>query len=579
MSINTRFEIDSLIGEGGMGEVYRVYDNDLKKICALKLSKYPDDENEFEQTVNEATLWFKFRKFAHVVEVYEIIRLEDSRIGILMEYMNGGNLRALISNEVSLNDKLLALFDISSAIINCNSLIPGFSHLDLKPENCLRTDFGLTKLSDFGLSCYVKSGVQRIFQNEQSIDSSLSLPIKTSHGIRCAGTPLYMAPEQIIELETDQQKSDVYSFGILAAELLSGVHPLQNIDDLNEIFRAHIQGISNKFIKFPENIPASLINLILKAVSPNPSNRPKLIEINELIKSLYGGPRLMMVTNLEKLSDSVEESSRKGKSLWAIGQHEAASSVLKSNLDTDPFQADLWYYLTKIEWENLNSVMSDLDLNQVINRSTKICAYAFRARVLDEKYSDQNHEDYQFINLILPQVAGQKYIEANDMDGYYRWGKEFLVEQNQWINQQHTKIVESGGPVRCLCVRCGEVKMHITKRCPRCGFLSTNMRDIYNTYLLRIEAVHFPNAKEDVPYWVKMNFLRNLGKKIQKTLSEISSDAEYLSRYKAFEQNEGKFLYQLIHFGGSKDEIENIKNFLRPKRKAELGDKIKRFFK
>jgi serine/threonine protein kinase len=261
MSINTRFEIDSLIGEGGMGEVYRVYDNDLKKICALKLSKYPDDENEFDQTINEATLWFKFRKFAHVVEVYEIIRLEDSRIGILMEYMDGGNLRTLISNEVPLNDKLLALFDISSAIINCSSLMPGFSHLDLKPENCLRTEFGLTKLTDFGLSCYVKSGVQKIFQNDQSVDSSLSLPIKTSHGIRCAGTPLYMAPEQIVGLETDQKKSDIYSFGILATEVLSGVHPLQNIDSLDEIFNAHIQGISNKFMSFPENVPTSLINV------------------------------------------------------------------------------------------------------------------------------------------------------------------------------------------------------------------------------------------------------------------------------------------------------------------------------
>ena len=309
MSINSRFEFGTLIGEGGMGEVYKVYDNDSKKTCALKLSKYPDDEDEFDQTINEATLWFKFRKFAHVVEVYEIIRLEDSRIGILMEYLNGGNLRALVSNEVLLDEKLLALHDISSAIINCSSLISGFSHLDLKPENCLRTEFGLTKLSDFGLSCYVKSGIQRIFPNEQSIDLSLSLPIKTSHGIRCAGTPLYMAPEQIVGSGIDQQKSDVYSFGILALEVLSGIHPLQDIDNLDDIFNAHIQGISKKIIRYPEYVPPPLINLLVQAISPNPSNRPKMIEINELIKSAYSGPRLMMVTNLEKLSDSIEESS------------------------------------------------------------------------------------------------------------------------------------------------------------------------------------------------------------------------------------------------------------------------------
>jgi serine/threonine-protein kinase len=146
---DSRFESKSLIGKGGMGEVYKVFDYDLEKICALKMSKYHDDKNELEKTISEATLWFQFRKFAHVVEVYEIIRFENSRIGILMEFMNGGNLSSLISKEVSLNEKYLALFDISSAIMNCRSVIPGFAHLDIKPENCLRTECGLTKLSDF----------------------------------------------------------------------------------------------------------------------------------------------------------------------------------------------------------------------------------------------------------------------------------------------------------------------------------------------------------------------------------------------------------------------------------------------
>jgi serine/threonine protein kinase len=319
MPINSRFEFDSLIGKGGMSEVYKVFDNDLKKICALKVSKYPFDENEIDKTINEATLWFKFRKFAHVVEVYEIIRLEDLRIGILMEFMNGGSLASIVSGKVSLDDKYLALFDISSAIINCCSAIPAFSHLDIKPENCLRTKCGLTKLSDFGTSCYVKSGLKGIFANKQNIDVSLSLPLRTNNGIRCAGTPLYMAPEQIIGSIVDRQKSDVYSFGILALELLSGVHPLQGINNLDDIFNEHIRGIRNELRKWPENIHPKLIHLFDSAISPNPNDRPNFQEINEHLKSAYGGPRPMLVSGLEKLSDSIEDASRKGKSLWAIG--------------------------------------------------------------------------------------------------------------------------------------------------------------------------------------------------------------------------------------------------------------------
>jgi serine/threonine protein kinase len=80
---------------------------------------------------------------------------------------------------------------VSSAIINCRSIVSGFAHLDIKPENCLRTKFGLTKLSDFGLSCYVKTDLKHLFPNKQNFKASLSLPLRTKNGIRCAGTPLY----------------------------------------------------------------------------------------------------------------------------------------------------------------------------------------------------------------------------------------------------------------------------------------------------------------------------------------------------------------------------------------------------
>jgi len=193
-----RFEFLSNLGKGGMGKVYKVYDAESKKTCALKISKYFDEETNFEKTVSEATLWFKFRKFAQVVEVFEIIRFEENIIGILMEYLEGGNLRVLFNLKASHDDKLLALFDISSAIINCRSIIPGFAHLDLKPENCLRTNNGLTKLSDFGLSCHVASDLKNIVSSNHKLNTAMSIPLQTKRGIRCAGTPLYMAPEQIL---------------------------------------------------------------------------------------------------------------------------------------------------------------------------------------------------------------------------------------------------------------------------------------------------------------------------------------------------------------------------------------------
>jgi hypothetical protein len=222
--------------------------------------------------------------------------------------------------------------------------------------------------------------------------------------------------------------------------------------------------------------------------------------------------------------------------------------------------------------------MSDLALEQLVDRAKDICAYAFRARILHAKFSQESHEDYQFINLILPQVAGQKYIAAKDMDGYYNWGKSFFAQQMQWLNSEEVKIVESGGPVRCLCVKCGEIKMNITKRCPRCGFLPTEMKDIFHTYTLRIESVRFSEPEES-PYWVKMRYLKSLGENIDKAISNLYSDKEYAKQYDNFAQNEGKFLHQLIHFGGSKDEIANIMNYLRPSKKPNLKEKLRNYFK
>jgi serine/threonine protein kinase len=258
-----------------------------------------------------------------------------------MEYLDGGNINVLLNEKVAWNEKYLALFDISEAIINCRSIVPGFAHLDIKPENCLRTKFGLTKLSDFGLSCYVNTDLKTLFPKKQNFDTSLSLPLRTKNGIRCAGTPLYMAPEQILGSVREAQKSDVYSFGILALEILSGEHPLIGLESLEDIFDAHIRGIHRERRQWPRHINSLLIDTLDRTLNPDPNGRPSIEEINEQLKLAYDGPRLMVASGLEKLADAFEDASRKAKSLWVLGQREAAVSILKNNLQTDPSQADL----------------------------------------------------------------------------------------------------------------------------------------------------------------------------------------------------------------------------------------------
>jgi len=586
MKNNERFVFESKIGEGGMGEVYKVYDNDLEKTCALKLSKF-SEEDSIQDTINEATVWFQFRDYAYVVEVYEIIRLEQSKIGILMEFMDGGNLRTMLFRGASLDDKLFSLFDISSAIINCNSKVSDFSHLDIKPENCLRTRYGLTKLTDFGTSCYLKTDLKELYGNKTELKIDFSLPIQTNVGIRCVGTPLYMSPEQITGTMVDKQKSDVYSFSLLALELISGKHPLQNIETLDDIFASHIRGISHELRQWPANLSNKLKDIFNRALNPDPYHRPTMQDINDVLRlkdSGYGRDRVDHI----KLSDPIEQATRKGKSLWALGQYEASLSIIKSNLKSDPFQADLWHLLAMKEWELFESTrMSELNIEQIMAECKTICSYAFRALVLDnEKFLDQNHEDYKFIHMILPQMAAQSYINNDDMDGFYKWRTEFISQQKKWLTKQEEDIHEGGGPVRCLCVKCGEIKMHISERCPRCGFRPDNITDLYHTYRLRAEAVRVDGDGE-LSYWIKMRYLRDLGKNIKKTVFDITSSPDYPSLLKEFEQTHGAYILQLINFSGKNNEIEYLKKYHQEKylgkmkkqsKESGLKNKIKRFF-
>jgi len=74
MVSSDRFSMMELIGEGGMGQVFKVFDNRLGKTCALKICKHSRNEAELQEAIRESAIWFNFRQFGHVVEVYEILK-------------------------------------------------------------------------------------------------------------------------------------------------------------------------------------------------------------------------------------------------------------------------------------------------------------------------------------------------------------------------------------------------------------------------------------------------------------------------------------------------------------------------
>jgi len=205
-----QLEIIELLGQGGMGAVYRARQPDLDRDVALKiLAPRTETEAAFaERFAREARALAKL-SHPNIVAVHDFGR-RGPHYYILMELVEGTNLRHLIqTGEVSARQALEIVEQVCSALQYAHD--EGVVHRDIKPENILIDRAGRAKIADFGLAKMTRAGhsVERLTRTQQAM-----------------GTPQYMAPEQIEHpLEVDH-RADIYSLGVVFYELLTGELPL-----------------------------------------------------------------------------------------------------------------------------------------------------------------------------------------------------------------------------------------------------------------------------------------------------------------------------------------------------------------
>jgi serine/threonine protein kinase len=204
------YRIHATLGQGGMGIVYRALDTRLHRTVALKLLSpaLAGNERQRERLKQEARA---AAALSHpgIATVYALEEFED-QIVIATEYLDGETLRAEMERgRLSPTRALAAARDIARALAAAHAR--GIVHRDLKPENILRTRDGSLKILDFGLAQFAGAARELI---------SMTL---TEAGL-VAGTPPYMAPEQLLGRETDF-RTDHFAFGVLLYELLAGRHP------------------------------------------------------------------------------------------------------------------------------------------------------------------------------------------------------------------------------------------------------------------------------------------------------------------------------------------------------------------
>jgi DNA helicase-2/ATP-dependent DNA helicase PcrA len=274
------YRIMEPIGAGGMGAVYKAYDQKLERIVALKLLppeylSHSDRRRRFLQEARAASAL----NHPHILTVYEVGE-DDGKPYIAMEYVEGETLRQKIRTKpLPLKDTLEIAVQIAEGLNKAHEI--GIIHRDLKPENLMIRRDGYAKILDFGLAKLVQ-------QREKALaaDSAQKTLIRvdTESGT-VLGTVNYMAPEQLLGQRVDR-RCDIFSFGVVLCEMLTGTCPFVNE---NRIDTMH--AILHEEPKFPDAIkselPADVHRILLKALAKTPKDRfQTILELAAELKAL-----------------------------------------------------------------------------------------------------------------------------------------------------------------------------------------------------------------------------------------------------------------------------------------------------
>jgi hypothetical protein len=245
-----RYRIETAIGEGGMGQVFRAEDLRTRRVVALKLL-HPAllrDAKARARMQREALALERIRH-PNVVAIHDVFEFERI-IGLELEFVHGGSLADRLDREpLSLDRSLELMTGILQGLgaVHAATVV----HRDLKPANILLTPEGVPKIADFGIAR----------------DETMWTLTGTGSQL---GTPGFMAPEQITGAKVGPA-TDIYAASVLLHVMLTRSLPYAGENDF-EIFRAQVSQPPN-LARLAEVAPPALVEIVAKALATDPARR------------------------------------------------------------------------------------------------------------------------------------------------------------------------------------------------------------------------------------------------------------------------------------------------------------------
>ncbi len=249
-----QYRVEQEIGRGGMGVVLRAYDEILGRVVALKVLRSQETEPRARaRLVHEAQVVAKLRH-DNVVTLHAVVNPPEDAPYLVMEYVQGGTLAALIKSQVRLDPRRAAEIVAQAADGLDAAHSAGLIHRDIKPSNILVDAISLrAKITDFGLA--------------RSTEQSSGLTQDSA----IAGTPTHMSPEQAKGGQDLDRRCDIYSLGVTLYEALTGTVPFHGAPHM--VFQQVLTEEPRPVRRLNDTVPRDLETICVKAMAKEPARR------------------------------------------------------------------------------------------------------------------------------------------------------------------------------------------------------------------------------------------------------------------------------------------------------------------
>lgn len=251
-TLGGRYEILELLGQGGMGAVYKAADREVDRIVAVKvirpeMASNPEILARFKQ---ELVLSSKVTD-RNVIRIYDLGEAQGVKF-ITMEYMEGDNLHKILKErgKLEVSEAVEIMEQVASGLAAAHR--EGIIHRDLKPANIMRDKSGRVVVMDFGLA--------RTFSGDGMTQTGMML-----------GTMEYMSPEQAQGMEV-KASSDIFTVGLILYELLTGITPFHAETAIASLLM-RTQKRAAPLVDVDRNIPGTLSNIVAKCLEKEPAKR------------------------------------------------------------------------------------------------------------------------------------------------------------------------------------------------------------------------------------------------------------------------------------------------------------------